>query len=207
MTGAEAASGFFLSKEYIAKNVSNEELVDTLYDAMFDSKGDAEGRKFWLNDLETGFSRTYLMWGFAESSQFDNLCNRYGITRGTVTLTEPRDQNRGVTQFVSRIYKEALHRGVDTHGLNTWCDEILSGRETPAQVVSGFIFSTEFINRNLSDEEFIKVMYATYFDRDADPTGMETWMDVLKKNPDRSNVVNGFNGSQEFFDLVSRFGL
>ncbi len=206
-SGAQVARGIFFSDEYMKKNTSDSVYVDTLYSAMFDRAADEGGKKGWMKDFDTGFSREFVYHGFAESQEFQNLCNRYGIERGYVTMNEGRDKNRGVTEFVSRIYTKALSRKkVDSDGLNDWCNRILTGT-SPKDVVAGFIFSDEFTNRKLSNEAFIKVMYETYFDRQADTAGFNDWMDRMDKGASRQDVVNGFSESQEFDNLIKSFGL
>lgn len=206
MTGAQVAQGFFFSDEFKYKDIGDEDYVDILYRTMFGQAGDEPGRVFWLGEMSTGFSRLYVYHGFAESVQFENLCAEYGIRRGDVPLTEPRDLNRGVTQFVSRIYIKALGRTLDAEGLNTWCDEILSKRRTPEKVMEGFIFSDEFEKKELSDGDFVDILYAAYFDRQPDP-GRETWMNLLANGGTRRDVVKGFSGADEFHDLVASFNL
>lgn len=205
-TGAEVAYGFFFSDEFANKNLDNQQYIDILYQTMFGQAGDEQGKAFWLGEMETGFSRLYIYHGFAESVQFQNLCAEYGIRSGNVVLTEARDLNRGVTQFVSRNYTKALGRNVDVDGLNTWCNEILNGMP-PENVVWGFVFSEEFISKNLSNEEFVNTMYATYFDRAADQEGYNMWMNLLAKGGTREDVVNGFSGAEEFHNLVASFNL
>ena len=122
-------------------------------------------------------------------------------------LSQARDQNENVSAFVSRIYYKALDRSyLDEEGMNTWTGQILGGKD-PAEVVWGFIFSDEFKNRGLSNDQFIKVMYQTYFDREADTDGYNDWMNRMNSGATREDVVNGFSGSQEFFNLVESFGL
>ena len=206
-SGAEVARGFFFSNEYMNKKTSNSVYVDTLYGAMFDRAADAGGKSGWMKDFDTGFSREFVYRGFAESQEFQNLCNRYGIERGYVTMSEARDKNRGVTEFVSRIYMKALSRNqVDSDGLNDWCNRILTGT-SPKDVVAGFIFSEEFTNRKLSNDSFIKVMYETYFDRQADTAGYNDWMNRLSKGASMQDVVDGFSDSEEFDNLIKSFGL
>ncbi len=206
MTGAEVAHGFFFSPEFCEKDLGNQEYIDILYQTMFGQAGDEQGRVFWMEELETGFSRLYVYHGFAESLQFQELCAEYGIQSGNVILTEARDLNRGVTQFVSRNYTEALGRTVDIAGLNNWCNEILNGM-SPADVVWGFVFSDEFVEKNLSDDEFVNTMYATYFGRAADAEGYNVWMNLLANGGTREDVVNGFSGADEFHNLVASFNL
>lgn len=206
-SGAQVAHGFFFSDEYKNKNTDENTYLDTLYSAMFDRAADKGGKAGWVKDFATGFSREFIYRGFAESEEFQNLCNRYGIERGMVTLGEPRDQNRGLTEFVSRIYTKALSRKkVDADGLNDWCNRILNGT-SPKDVVAGFIFSEEFTNRGLSNEDFVKVMYETYFDRAADEAGFADWMGRLGRGADYQEVVNGFSNSTEFDNLIKSFGL
>lgn len=205
-TGAKVAYGFFFSDEFINKGLGNSEYVDILYQTMFGQAGDAAGRDLWIGEMETGFSRLYIYHGFAESVQFGNLCQEYGIQRGNVDLTEPRDLNRNLTQFVSRNYRAALGRTPDAGGLNDWCRAILDGTFKPEAVVDHFIFSPEFESKGLSDGEFVDTLYATYFDRPAD-AGRETWMNVLANGGSRRDVVAGFSGADEFHRLVASFNL
>ncbi len=206
-SGAMVARGFFFSDEYSNKKTSDSSYVDTLYSAMFDRPADAGGKSGWLKDFSTGFSREFVYRGFAESEEFQNLCNRFGIERGIVEMREARDKNRGVTEFVSRIYTKALSRKkIDVAGLNDWCNRILTGT-SPKEVVAGFIFSDEFANRKLSNDAFVKVMYETYFDRPADKAGYNDWMSRLSKGATIQDVVDGFSESEEFDNLIKSFGL
>ena len=124
-----------------------------------------------------------------------------------MSLDQPRDQNPKLTEFVSRVYYIALNRSsLDEDGINDWCGRILGGAN-PSDVVWGIVFSDEFTNRKLSNEDFVKVMYRTYFDREADEDGFNDWMSQLGSGASREHVVNGFSGSTEFANLVNSFGL
>lgn len=206
-SGAEVAQGFFFSDEFKNKEMPDAQFVDTLYRTMFDREADQGGKEGWLTDLHNGVSREYVYRGFAQSDEFNNLCNRYNIRRGEVSLGQPRDQNPRLTEFVSRVYYIALNRNsLDEDGINDWCGRILGGAN-PSDVVWGIVFSDEFTNRKLSNEDFVKVMYRTYFDREADEDGFNDWMSQLSNGASREHVVNGFSGSTEFANLVQSFGL
>lgn len=130
-TGAEAAQGFFFSEEFLNKNTSDTEYLETLYRTMLDRPSDSSGLAYWLDVMDTGFSRTYIYRGFAESTEFSQICANAGIVRGSVTLTESRDQNPGVTGFVSRLYSIAFSRTPDAGGLNNWTAAILGAPAPP----------------------------------------------------------------------------
>ena len=160
------------SPEFLQRNLDNESYVRILYKALFDRDADPEGLSGWLSVLDDGLSRLHVYKGFAESQEFSKLCEKYGITRGNVNLSAPMDQNENVTRFVVRGYRLCLSREADTDGLNAWCSQILNKKNTAKQVAHGFVFSTEFKNKNLSDEDYVKTLYHLFMDRDADADGL-----------------------------------
>lgn len=206
-TGAEAAWGFFFSPEFQKRNLSNEEYLDVLYTTILNRGADEVGKAAWKELLETGLSRTYVFHGFAESPEFTKLCEDYGIIRGNVNLTEARDKNVGITQFISRLYTKALKRTPDVDGLNAWADVILSGRENPEKVAFGVLFSDEFKNKKLSNAEYLNVLYRVFMGREADPVGFNAWKKMLDDGWRRDVIFYGFSKSDEFSEILSSFGL
>lgn len=82
-TGAEVAYGFIFSPECINKDLSDSAFIDLLYTAFFDRAADSAGKKDWLEVLRQGNSRKYVFAGFVNSVEFEKLCDKYGIKRGT----------------------------------------------------------------------------------------------------------------------------
>lgn len=101
-TGAEVAQGFICSQELYKRNLSNSAYVEMLYETFFDRASDKGGKTYWMNQLSTGMSRNYVFRGFANSAEFQKICDKYNITRGTIVLKDPMDQNEGITKFVYR---------------------------------------------------------------------------------------------------------
>nr|MCR5654828.1 DUF4214 domain-containing protein [Lachnospiraceae bacterium] len=81
VSGSAVARGFFFSAEYTAKNRTNEEFVTDLYASIFGREADSEGYQYWLNKLKNGTSREEVFNGFANSKEWDGMCNKYGITK------------------------------------------------------------------------------------------------------------------------------
>ncbi|MCM1081983.1 MAG: DUF4214 domain-containing protein [Clostridium sp.] len=206
-TGASVAKGFVYSKEYIGKNVSDEEYLNMLYRVFLDREADVEGRNTWLGLMEQGLSRDYVFRGFVESPEYTNLCESYGIERGTVKLTQPRDKNPNMTKFVNRLYAYVLERNGEADGLNDWCQALQSKMYTPVQVGDFFVLSPEFQAKNLSDEEYIKVLYRAYLGREYDEEGLNTWLNELASGKSREQVLRGFTNSVEFRGIINSFGL
>ena len=152
-------------------------------------------------------SYRYVIRGLAGSKEFKNLCSSYKITPGTLTLTENRDQNRKVTQFVTRCYRIALGRSGDVAGLNYWTGKILTKALTPQQVADNFVFSTECHGRDLKDADFVKMLYSLYMDRIPEQSGLTYWAQKLERDLSRQQVANGFGNSKEFAAIVASYGL
>ena len=90
--------------------MGNEEFVELLYNVMMGRSSDAAGKADWVHKLNNGVGREGVFRGFAESMEFEMICNSYGIEKGTVTVSEGRDKNPGLTTFIARLYKTALGR-------------------------------------------------------------------------------------------------
>ena len=110
--------------------------------------------------------------------------------------------------FVKRIYIYVLDREPEEEGAAFWTNELYSFNLTGAQVGLQFIFSEEFINRGLSNEEFVTVLYRTFFGREPEEGGFAFWTGALNDGTlDRAAVANGFIYSQEWSDTCARYGI
>ena len=110
--------------------------------------------------------------------------------------------------FVERLYNVALNRDSEPEGKAFWCEHVGSGELTGAQCANEFLLSKEFNDRNLSNEEFLKVLYKTFFDRNAaeDKEGFNFWMNTLKTEG-RDRVVSGFINSTEWCNICASYGV
>ena len=124
---------------------------------------------------------------------------------GTTSVSDPKKQ---ISDFVKRLYKYVLNREAETDGLNYWTDELYSFRQSGAEVAQGFIFSKEFIDRKTTDEEFVTILYNTFFGREPDTDGFNFWVNSLKNGTnDRYGVARGFIFSQEWADTCAEYGI
>ena len=207
VSAAGAVQGFMLSKEMKEKNYSIPDWVEICYKAIMDRKSDAPGKKTWVDCLTNGVSQNFVLKGFVGSSEFAGLCSKYGVVRGDITLTERRDQNYGLTSFVGRLYNKGLGRTPDANGINDWCDLLILKKRTPKQVATtGFFHSQEFLKKNLSNTEFVKVLYRTFLGREYDSPGLNDWVSLLNKGTSRDTVLAGFADSKEFQKIISDSG-
>ena len=205
-TGAEVAGGFFFSNEMKAKNLSNEDFVRTLYLVMMDRTADQAGLDYWCGMLDNGYGRAGVFKGFVNSKEFKGICNSYGITPGDYEV-HGSSRNVGLSGYICRLYTKALGRAYDEEGINYWCDAILDGRATITEVsTKHFFHSKEFQNKNLSDEEYLKVLYRTFFDREYDQEGLDYWMAKRRAGMSRDEILYYFEASKEFAKVKARYG-
>jgi len=84
LTGAAVAAGFINSQEFVSKNLSNDAYLQVMYKAFFDRVPDPQGYSDWMGQLNSGSSRQFVLAGFVNSTEFANLCTKFGIERGSM---------------------------------------------------------------------------------------------------------------------------
>ncbi len=208
--GAGIAQGFIESDEFNNKMLSDEEYVETLYRTFFNREKDEGGFATWLNALAGGSSNRYVLAGFVNSTEFQNLCDQYGIDRGELSSEggAAPETETGVRGFVLRCYTKVLERQGEENGVNDWAGRISGGRMTAEDVAKSFYFSQEYINKNTTDEHFVESLYQTFMNRNSDEGGKAYWLQKLSSGEkDRNGILEGFSKSPEFAAILETYGL
>ena len=205
--GAGIAQGFIASQEFKNRNLSNSNYIDTLYRTFFNREPDQGGKSNWLSQLNKGVSRTEVLAGFVNSNEFANLCDSFHIARGTMQSNGSSIYRAGVRGYVLRMYTKALNRDGETVGVEDWTNRINTGAMSAEAVAKSFFSSDEFVNRNLSNEDYVETLYQTFMDRASDPTGKADWVNKLNSGVSRQTVLEGFSRSTEFNNIMKSFGL
>ena len=110
--------------------------------------------------------------------------------------------------FIERMYVVALNRESEPEGKAFWMDKVKNEGFTGGRVAIGFLIEApEFLNRNLSDSDFVDVLYKTFFDRSADESGKAFWMGHLASDMTREQVVRGFIDSIEWCNLCAYYNV
>ena len=129
-----------------------------------------------------------------------------------------KTQEEYVTDFVKRFYSVVLERpqaeiDADVDGIKYWVDRLISGVDDGSNVAYGFVYSKEFQNKGVSDEEYVIILYHSFFGRDPfDPNNLDTdgynyWLNKLKTGTDRMDVLAGFTNSAEFQNLCNKYNI
>lgn len=115
--------------------------------------------------------------------------------------------NADILFFVDRMYTIVLNRAADEVGTSTWFTMLKTGAHDGASIAKEFVLGAEFELRNLSDSDYIDVLYQTFFDRPADASGKELWMYHLEAGFSRDYVLSKFVNSDEFTLVCDSYGI
>ncbi len=110
-----------------------------------------------------------------------------------------------VEQFVERLYTIMLNRNSD-EGKQSHVTGLLGGR-TAADIAEDFVLGEELKVWNISNEEFVRRMYLTFLDREADPEGLAVWTSVLDKGCSYGRMFRDFCNSAEFKIICDSYGI
>jgi len=205
--GAGIAHGFIMSDEFTNRGLSDSEYVDILYRTFFNRDADEGGRNTWLSSLGMGNSRLYVLAGFVNSIEFDNLCGSYGITRGTLDASGEVVISPNIRNYVLRLYTKALGRDGEEAGVQDWSRRIATGAMSAEDVAKSFFFSEEYLNKGLNNEDYVETLYQTFMNRASDEAGKSDWVGRLNSGASRQEVLEGFSRSAEFAEILKGFGL
>lgn len=131
-------------------------------------------------------------------------------TDGSITSALKVDPNiTGTAGFVARIYVIALERQYDQQGLDFWCNELSDYKSTGLRIFQRITDCPEFKERQLTDDEYLKVLYTTFFDREPDGDGFKFWQDKLANDPlyTREFVLNCFVDTEEWANICASYGI
>ena len=207
MDGAGISNGFINSPEFKARNLSDSDYLDVLYRTFFDREADADGKNYWMERLSSGDSRTEVLSEFVNSKEFSQICDRFGIARGTMQPNGGSIYRPGVRNYVLRMYTKALGRSGETLGVEYWSNEINMGFTSAETVAKSFFMSEEFQNRKLSNADYVETLYQTFMDRASDAEGKEYWINNLNSGMNREQALEGFARSKEFRSIMQSYGL
>lgn len=210
--GATMAQGFVGSPEFQGKNLSAEEYVRALYDTFFDRSAAPEEIQYWKDEMSSGMSRKFVLSGFVNSNEFEQLCQKAGITRGVMVLSEGEQYEinyEKLGEFVERLYVCALKRKVkpSEEEKQFWVTRIADRSMTAEDAAKYFFFSSEFEQQRTSNEEYIWRLYVTFMDREPVTAETSYWVVQIKDGMSRETVLAYFAASGEFKGIMARYGI
>lgn len=205
--GVSVAQGFVYSPEFQNSGLDDRTYVERMYNMLLGRNSDANGMDYWLQKLAQGESRESIFAGFANSIEFFNLCSSYGIYAGYYISGSSMSRNANINAFVDRLYSICLNRHADMSGQGYWVSNLAIGTMSGSEVAYGFIFSSEYIDKQTNNREYVTMLYNTFLGRTPDEGGINNWLNILSSNNSREHVFNGFANSQEFMGICESYGI
>ena len=185
-----------------------------------DASSNENGFKIYRNGTliktTTANTTSYTDTGLLQNTPYSysiTAYNNYGesskISYG-ITLSGGSSYVGTKEDFVKRLYQNFLGREADTEGLDHWKEEFEQGK-TATFVAKSFFTSEEFknqINPNLTNEQYIAMLYRTMLNREPDLAGLQYWEDQIEtKGKSRELIFYEFALSPEFYSLSQHYGV
>ena len=196
---------FFDSREFQAKDLSDDAFLDIVYQAVLGRNPDEAGKNSWQMWLDKGLTRDMVIINYIKSVEFGNYCIDKGINHIEEDDRAYREKSAGVTAFVNRLYQVLLERAGEPQGLDYWCRLLIEKEQTGSQVANGFVGSEEFKQRGLSDRDYVASLYKSLQGREPDGKGMGDWVALLEDGMSRNAIFKGFAKSAEFSELCNNY--
>lgn len=117
---------------------------------------------------------------------------------------EPEDR---VAAFVTRCYLLVLGRQPEGVGLEAWTELLKAKQLTAAELISGFLNSSEYQSKHKPAEDLVEILYRTMLNRSSDESGRRTWLKVIAEGGSLNKLINGFSQSPEFKALCDSYGI
>lgn len=111
-----------------------------------------------------------------------------------------------MTDSITRLYSAYFLRQPDAGGYNFWSGEFASGRRGLQGMSDFFATSDEFrsLYANLSNREFVELVYQNVLDRQPDAAGLNFWTGQLDSRAmTRGTVMINFSESTEYVRLTN----
>lgn len=159
---------------------TQKDFVIQQYEDFLSRTPDPNGLNFWRGLLADGAQSAQLVEALALSPEF----------QGTVAP-------------VVRLYYAHLLRAPKYEGITYWAGVMRSGF-TISQVSDEFVLSQEFQNRygELTDAEYVNLVYVNVLGRDADEGGLAFWIDQMNQGMTRGAVMAAFSDSPEYRNVI-----
>jgi hypothetical protein len=111
--------------------------------------------------------------------------------------------------LITHYYTNILNRVADDGGKAFWQSEVsrmsnlsVSPNEAYIALALNFFTSAEFLARGFGDEQFVRNLYLTFYNREADQGGLDYWRGLLSSGLPRDMIMYAFMFSPEFGNFM-----
>ena len=208
-TGADCARFFLLdADEFMKRNLSVEDFVETLYATFFDRESDPEGKAGWVDAIKSGKkTRAEVVNDFIESTEWCDVCATYGVKSGAL-YHKATKASRNAINFATRLYTCCLKRDAEADGIKYWSLALTNLEQTGASAAKFFFEGEEFVGFKTTDKEYLNRLYTTFMDREPAASEVDFWIGEIKAGRQtRKSILSFFAQSPEFTDICKKYGI
>ncbi len=206
VSAGTVAQEFLGSAEFRARQLTNEEYIETLYRGLLGREADAAGKQSFLGYMAAGQSRTWVYQQILASYEFKNRCeNHFNMYVGSYATGEsaasaaPTSVNTTQARaYVEQLYVAFLGREGDEAGIQYWLNMLSLQKLSAAGVAAAIASSSEFNSKSYTNSEFITRCYQGLLGRNPDPEGYASFITAMASGKSRSWVFSTITSSSEF---------
>lgn len=146
-----------------------------LFEGILGRDADQDGAKFFVDQVNQGTTLDVIANQFLNSAEFAGVANGENI---------------------NDLYNALLGRDADQDGAALFQNYLATGGSL-ADVAAFISVSEEAQNRDQSNGDFVRELYTSALGRDADESGLETYVSALFNGTSRADVAKYIVGSEE----------
>lgn len=165
-----------------------------------------ERSEYWfaLSEARNGnFTISHSSYPYSDDTDYLHSIERLSFRDGTLAFDV--EENAGQ---IYRLYQAAFDREPDDGGLSFWINVFDEGNLSLGDIGANFIESAEFASLygqpgNVSDSDFIGLLYNNVLDREPDAAGFAYWNNQADNGLSREAILSYFSESDENVANVS----
>lgn len=191
MTAVQVAYEVVTRKAAKERTEQDEDYIRLLYKALLGLEEEEIPGEEWdkyLVCLEAGMSRQRVFADLVSSVEFDYRCYDFDIETGSVSgISELRNMNLNsfnrdsdATYFVAYTWKKMLNRTIGTEELRQYVSMLLRSNISKADIWLEIYGLEEFRNREISDGEFVELLYNIVHMEQKNENIQRIWLNMLK---------------------------
>jgi hypothetical protein len=173
---ASVAEAIVHSAEYYANFV-----IKPDYLRLLGREADASGLAYWITQMQQGATEQQLEAALLASDEF---------------FKSAGNNNLG---WIDAVYKQLLSRDADMAGETYWNARLLSLENTESALAARTQVSLVISNSHENSANLINADYFHYLGRDADPSGLQYWLQKFADGETNEDVIAGFTGASEYY--------
>lgn len=110
----------------------------------------------------------------------DNILNKINFNTSTSYIqTSNFYSDDAIKLFIADVYQKTFSRAPEEYGFNYWYNKLISYEYSVRNFLLNMLNEKEFIDKNLSNSEFVTSMYSIIANREPDEVGYNYWLNML----------------------------